>query len=45
MDWELWMEVCENARTKFAKLINAKPSEIAIVSSVSHAISSIATSL
>ncbi|MGM8365949.1 aminotransferase class V-fold PLP-dependent enzyme [Virgibacillus sp. W0181] len=45
MNWGLWMEVCENARMKFAKLINAKPSEIAIVSSVSHAISSIATSL
>lgn len=45
MNWELWMEVCENARMKFAKLINAKTSEIAIVSSVSHAISSIATSL
>lgn len=45
MDWDLWMEVCENARLKFAKLINAKTSEIAIVSSVSHAISSIATSL
>jgi selenocysteine lyase/cysteine desulfurase len=45
MNWELWMEVCENARAKFAKLINAKTSEIAIVSSVSHAISSVATSL
>ncbi|AOV08746.1 aminotransferase class V-fold PLP-dependent enzyme [Sporosarcina ureilytica] len=45
MNWELWMEVCEKARMKFAKLINAKTSEIAIVSSVSHAISSIATSL
>lgn len=45
MDWNLWMEVSENARKKFAKMINAKPSEIAIVSSVSHAISSILTSL
>lgn len=45
MDWELWMEVCEDARKKFAQLINAKPSEVAIVSSVSHAISSVAVSL
>lgn len=45
MNWDLWMKVCEDARNKFAKLINAKPSEIAIVSSVSHAISAILTSL
>src|SRR5699024_4456987 len=45
MDWGLWMEECEKARMKFAKLINAKTSEVAIVSSVSHAISSIVTSL
>lgn len=45
MDWEYWMGVCEEARAKFAKLINAEPHEISIVSSVSHAISSILTSL
>jgi selenocysteine lyase/cysteine desulfurase len=45
MDWELWMEVCEQARTKFARLINAKPSEVSIVSSLSHAMSAIITSL
>src|SRR5690625_3647574 len=45
MYWELWMDVCEQARIKFARLINAKPSEISIVSSLSHAISAIVTSL
>ena len=44
-DWDAWMAVCEDARAKFAQLINAKPTEIAIVSSVSHAVSAIATSL
>src|SRR5699024_9752720 len=45
MDWENWMSTCEEAREKFAKLINAKVSEISIVSSVSHGFSSIVTSL
>ncbi|GGB57892.1 putative aminotransferase YcbU [Lentibacillus populi] len=45
MDWEGWMTACENARSIFAKMINASPSEVAIVSSVSHGVSSIATSL
>ncbi|XQY91592.1 aminotransferase class V-fold PLP-dependent enzyme [Metabacillus sp. HB246100] len=45
MDWEIWMDACEQARNKFATMINADKDEIAIVSSVSHAISSIATSL
>jgi selenocysteine lyase/cysteine desulfurase len=45
MDWEMWMTACEEARSQFAQLINAEPCEIAIVSSVSHAVSAIATSL
>ncbi|MFD1037371.1 aminotransferase class V-fold PLP-dependent enzyme [Virgibacillus byunsanensis] len=45
MDWGGWMQACENARLEFAKMINADRSEIAIVSSVSHGVSSIATSL
>ncbi|MEQ6390204.1 aminotransferase class V-fold PLP-dependent enzyme [Bacillaceae bacterium S4-13-58] len=45
MNWGKWMEECEQARSNFAKMINADPNEVAIVSSVSHAISSIATSL
>lgn len=45
MDWDLWMDVCEKSRAKFAQMINADPSEIAIVSSVSHAISSVLVSL
>lgn len=45
MDWVTWMTECEEARQNFAKLINAEVEEIAIVSSVSHAVSAIATSL
>ncbi|MHA7138146.1 aminotransferase class V-fold PLP-dependent enzyme [Rossellomorea arthrocnemi] len=45
MDWDMWMTACEEARSQFAQLINAEPCEVAIVSSVSHAVSAIATSL
>lgn len=45
MDWESWMGACEEARMHFATMINADLDEVAIVSSVSHAVSSIATSL
>ncbi|WP_224654548.1 hypothetical protein, partial [Escherichia coli] len=39
------MEKCEEARALFAKQINAKPAEVAIVSSVSHAAAAVSTSL
>lgn len=45
MDWEKWVEASEQARILFAKQINAKPDEISIVSSVSHAAAAISTSL
>lgn len=45
MNWGKWMEKCEEARALFARQINAKPSEIAIVSSVSHAAAAISTSM
>ncbi|GAA0317117.1 aminotransferase class V-fold PLP-dependent enzyme [Bacillus carboniphilus] len=45
MDWGGWMEAVEEARQHFATLIHADVEEIAVVSSVSHAASSIATSL
>lgn len=45
MDWEGWMEEVEACRRAFARLINASPDEIAVVSSVSHATSAIATAL
>lgn len=45
MNWSKWMETCEKARSLFAKQINASPDEVAIVGSVSHAASAIATSL
>lgn len=45
MDWETWMEEVYLAKAEFAKLINADPSEIAISSSVSETLSSIASFL
>ena len=45
MDWDSWMEEIDLAKAEFAKLINAKPEEIAIASSVSDLVSSIANSL
>ncbi len=45
MDWDSWMQEIDLAKAEFAKLINAKPEEIAIASSVSDLVSSIANSL
>ena len=45
MDWDSWMEEIDLAKAEFAKLINAKPEEIAIASSVSDLVTSIANSL
>jgi selenocysteine lyase/cysteine desulfurase len=45
MDWISWMEAVETSRRHFATLINADVDDIAVVSSVSHAASAVATSL
>ncbi|MDP3386525.1 MAG: aminotransferase class V-fold PLP-dependent enzyme [Eubacteriales bacterium] len=45
MDWESWVTEVALAKSEFAKLINADPSEIAITSCVSEAVSSIASAL
>lgn len=45
MDWGVWVDAVEEARAHFATLIHADIDEIAVVSSVSHAASAIATSL
>jgi selenocysteine lyase/cysteine desulfurase len=45
MDWDVWMAEVEAARRAFATLINATPEEIGVVSSVSHAVSAVATSI
>jgi selenocysteine lyase/cysteine desulfurase len=45
MDWNSWVEEVNLAKAEFAKVINADPSEIAVTSCVSEAISSIANSL
>ena len=45
MDWDTWIAEVELSRRAFAALINAEPEEIAVVSSVSHAVSAVATSI
>jgi selenocysteine lyase/cysteine desulfurase len=43
--WELWVSRYEAARTAFAQFINASPDEVAIVTSVSAGINSVASAL
>ena len=43
--WELWMHKLEQARHLFAGLIHAAPEEVAVVTSVSQAVSSLASAL
>lgn len=41
--WELWVEHAERARTEFAGLIGADPDEVAVTTSASAAVSSLAS--
>ncbi len=43
--WELWVDRYEAARTAFAQFINASPDEVAIVTSASAGINSVASAL
>ena len=43
--WEYWMERMETARASFAGLVGARPSEIAVTTSVSAGVSAIASAL
>jgi selenocysteine lyase/cysteine desulfurase len=43
--WELWVERSETARAAFASLINADPNEVADCTSVSAAVSALASAL
>jgi len=43
--WETWMDRYDSARTAFAQFINASPDEVAIVTSASAAINSVASAL
>src|SRR6202030_4775738 len=43
--WETWVTRYEEARTAFAQFINASPDEVAIVTSVSAGINSVASAL
>ncbi|HLW54328.1 MAG TPA: aminotransferase class V-fold PLP-dependent enzyme [Candidatus Angelobacter sp.] len=43
--WELWVERYESARSAFAQFINASPDEVAVLTSASAGINSIASAL
>jgi len=43
--WEYWVEQAEAARTTFAALINGAPDEVAVTTSVSAGVSSLASAL
>ena len=43
--WELWVNRCEAARTAFARFINASPDEVAVVTSASAGINSVASAI
>lgn len=43
--WDRWVEEYENARTEFARFIGAEPDEVAVVSSASAGINSVASAL
>jgi selenocysteine lyase/cysteine desulfurase len=45
MDWIGWMDRVQDAKNEFARLINAEPEEIAVLSSVSDAASAFAGAL
>lgn len=45
MDWDRWMEEVEAARAAFARLIHAQPEHIAVGTSVSQLVSSVASAL
>ena len=43
--WEYWVERGETARAAFARLVNADPDEVAVTTSLSAAVSSLASGL
>ncbi len=43
--WEHWVERAEAARAAFARLLRAEPGEVAVVTSVSQAVSALASAL
>lgn len=45
MDWDYWMDEVNKAKIEFARLINADPGEVAVSTSVSEAVSSIASAI
>lgn len=45
MNWETWIEEVNHSKAEFARIVNADPSEVAMLTSVSQATASIASSL
>jgi selenocysteine lyase/cysteine desulfurase len=44
-EWEHWVERAEAARAAFARLVGARPDEVAVVTSVSQAVSALVSAL
>src|SRR5205823_2832809 len=44
-EWEHWVERAETARATFGRLIGAEPSEVAVTTSVSQAVSALVSAL
>jgi selenocysteine lyase/cysteine desulfurase len=44
-EWEHWVERAEAARAAFARLVGARPDEVAVVTSVSQAVSAVVSAL
>ena len=44
-EWEHWVERAETARAAFARLVSADPSEVAVTTSVSQAVSALVSAL
>jgi len=45
MDWDYWVEEVNKAKAEFARFINARPEDVAVVGSVSEAVSSVASGI
>ncbi len=43
--WEYWVEKAEEARSSFARLVNAQPDEVAVMTSVSAGVSALLSGL
>ena len=43
--WEYWVERAETARATFARIVNARPDDVAVTTSVSAGVSAFASAI